>query len=198
MITLSGLAAELYAEIGKMPVVDCHEHLPTEAERVAEKVDVTTLFAHYCKADLEAAGLLTGGPQEEVLDTSKPLAPRWETLKPYLQAIRFGSYAYPAFAYVREVLGFEDIDDSTFEAISERLQGDNRPGLYKRIIQDLCGIETAIQCKDEVEEAQTVVGEIAASIASKRRQPKDFAILCRNLLTLRIIGFQSGTVGLIG
>jgi DNA helicase-2/ATP-dependent DNA helicase PcrA len=36
-----------------------------------------------------------------------------------------------------------------------------------------------IQAKDETEEADTVVGEIATRIAEKKRQPKDFAILCR-------------------
>jgi len=150
MITLKGLAAELYEEIAKIPVVDCHEHLPTEAERTSKPVDVTTLFSHYCKSDLEAAGLLQGKPQQEILDTEKPLAPRWQKLKPFVEAIRFGSYAYPAFAYIRDVLGFADINDDTVEAISRRLQEDNKPGLYKRVMRELCGIETAIQCVQEV------------------------------------------------
>jgi hypothetical protein len=172
MLHLTGLAADLYAEIARIPVVDCHEHLPTEAERVAQRVDVTTLFSHYAKADLEAAGLLQGAPQTEVLDTTKPLLPRWQRLKPFLSAIRFGSYAYPAFAYVREVLGFNDITDDTVEAISERLQVDNRPGLYKKVMQDLCGIELAIQCKEGM-----VRGD----------QPF-FVYLCRD----KVIGINSG------
>ena len=146
MIRLTGLAAELRSEIEKIPVVDCHEHLPTETERVAATVDVTTLFSHYCKADLEAAGLLQGKPQDAVFDTSKPLGPRWEALKPCVEAIRYGSYAYPAFAYVRDVLGIDDICDDTVEAISARLQADNQPGLFKKLIQDTCGIELCIQC----------------------------------------------------
>ena len=36
-----------------------------------------------------------------------------------------------------------------------------------------------LQLEDEVKEAKTVVGEIAARIAEKKRRPKDFAILCR-------------------
>ena len=36
-----------------------------------------------------------------------------------------------------------------------------------------------LQLEDEIEEAKTVVGEIAARIAEKKRRPKDFAILCR-------------------
>ncbi len=150
MIQMQGLEQELYDEIRGIPVVDCHEHLPTEAERLQRPVDVTTLFSHYCKADLEAAGLKQGAPQQEVFDVSKPLRPRWQKLKPYFEAIRFGSYAFPAFAYVRDALGIDDIDDDTVEEISRRLSEDNRPGLYKKTLQDLCGIETAIQCVQRV------------------------------------------------
>ena len=59
---LDGLAAELNEEIARIPVVDCHEHLPPEAERIATKTDVTHLFSHYCKADLSGAGLPMGTP----------------------------------------------------------------------------------------------------------------------------------------
>ena len=153
MLKLTGLAAELYGEILKIPVIDCHEHLPTEAARVAQKIDVTTLFAHYTRADLESAGLPLGDAEwqkHEIYDTSKPVLPRWRKLEPYYRAIRHGSYAYPALAYVREVLGFKDISDSTVEAISEKLQADNRRGLYKKVMQKLCGIQTAIQCTEGV------------------------------------------------
>jgi uncharacterized protein len=147
---LHGLAAELFDEISKIPVVDSHEHLPTEAERTGRKVDVTTLFSHYCKADLSCAGLLMDKDQDEVFDTEKPLGPRWEKLKPAFQAIRYGSYAYPALAYVRDILGFDDINDETVGPISKRLQADNTPGLYSRVMKDICGIETAIQCIETV------------------------------------------------
>ncbi len=36
-----------------------------------------------------------------------------------------------------------------------------------------------LQIEDETKEAKTVVGEIAARIAEKKKRPKDFAILCR-------------------
>ena len=64
---LDGMAAQLYEEICKIPVVDCHEHLPTEAARLATRTDVTTLFTHYCKPDLAGVGLPMGKEQDEVL-----------------------------------------------------------------------------------------------------------------------------------
>jgi len=151
MIKLTGLAEQLRREIDKIPVIDCHEHLPTEAQRLEKTIDVMTLFSHYCVGDIEAAGLLQGDPQNEVFDASKPLMPRWRKFKPYFEAIRHGSYAYPALTYVREVLGIDGIGDDTVEEITARLQADNKPGVYKKLIQDLCGIEKSIQCTGVVE-----------------------------------------------
>jgi ABC-type multidrug transport system ATPase subunit len=40
-----------------VPVVDTHEHLPTEEDRVARKVDFSLMFSHYCVGDLKSAGM---------------------------------------------------------------------------------------------------------------------------------------------
>ncbi len=149
---LKGLAAELLTEIEKIPVVDCHEHLPPEKARLAAKTDVTRLFNHYCKADLSGAGLMAGKDLGEVFDYNQPLMPRWRKLKPAFEAIRFGSYAYPVLAYIRDVLGFDDLNDDTVEAISQRLQDDMQPGFYRKLLVDLCNIETSIQCVEGVVE----------------------------------------------
>lgn len=149
MIKLPALAGELLEEIAMIPVVDCHEHLPCEPRRVKQTIDVTHLFSHYCRADLIAAGMPMGSEQEEFFNAQKPLLERWRKGAPFVEAIRFGSYAYPAFAYVREVLGIDDITEHTVEEISRRLQADNTPGLLKRLMQDLCRIEISIQCRED-------------------------------------------------
>jgi predicted TIM-barrel fold metal-dependent hydrolase len=155
MIQLSGLAAELFKEIKKLPVIDTHEHLYTEKERTARKIDALWLFSHYCRADLETAGLKDFDAlfeRHELLDSSKPVLLRWKKIRPYFEAVRYGGYAYTILAYVRDILGFEDLNDSTVQAISDKLQADNKPGHYKKIIRNLCNIEKSIQCKDDKED----------------------------------------------
>jgi DNA helicase-2/ATP-dependent DNA helicase PcrA len=52
---------------------------------------------------------------------------------------------------------------------------------HGKVLRATCSGEPPriLQLEDEVKEAQTVVGEIAARMVEKKRHPKDFAILCR-------------------
>ena len=163
MIQLTGLAEALRKEIEKIPVIDCHEHLPREVDRVKEKVDAMMLFRHYCVGDLEAAGLRQGDPQNEIFDAATPIRERWRKFQPYFDAIRFGSYAYPAIAYVREVLGIDEICEDTIEEIGDRLQADNKPGLYQKLFGERCGIEKMIECAWGVVEGEPFFVCLAAS-----------------------------------
>ena len=38
-------------------IIDCHEHLPPEKERMGQPQDVFTLFSHYTRHDLFSAGM---------------------------------------------------------------------------------------------------------------------------------------------
>lgn len=171
MIRLTGLAEALRKEIEKIPVIDCHEHLPREVDRVKEKLDPMMLFHHYCVGDIEAAGLRQGEPQDEIFDASTPIRQRWRKFQPYFDAIRFGSYAYPAITYVREVLGIDEICEDTIEEIGDRLQADNKPGLYQKLFGERCGIEKMIECVGGVVEGEpffvSLTSSQTASIAQK-------------------------------
>ncbi|MGA2031265.1 MAG: UvrD-helicase domain-containing protein [Thermoguttaceae bacterium] len=52
---------------------------------------------------------------------------------------------------------------------------------HVKVLRATCSGEPPriLQLEDETKEARTVVDEIAAAIGAKRRQPRDFAILCR-------------------
>ncbi len=52
---------------------------------------------------------------------------------------------------------------------------------HHKVLQATCSgpPPKILQLKDEAEEAQTVVAEVAARLQTSKRQPRDFAILCR-------------------
>ena len=126
-----------------MEIIDAHEHLPPEHVRTDAKVDVLTLFSHYTRTDLITAGMKPDDYQK-VIDAEGPLDERWKLFRPYFEHIRYGSYARPALMAAKEFYGFDDITDDNYREISARMQSQNTPGIYHRILREKCKIRTAL------------------------------------------------------
>jgi len=139
------LVGELFAELERIETVDAHEHLPTEPSRLKEPVDFYSLFQHYCQGDLVAAGA-TEDDLKLLADRERPLRERWDRFKPLLSAIRTGAYARSALIVVRDVLGFDDLNDDTYVALTEKLRELNKPGLYDGVLKERCNIAACIEC----------------------------------------------------
>ena len=140
------LEKRLVQRLAGFTIIDAHEHLGPEAERVGRPVSVFTLFSHYTQTDLKAAGM-SEEDYRFIQDEQKPLEERWKTFRPYLQHIRWMSYARPAFIVAHEFYGIDDINDETYENLSELLARDNTPGLYERVLRERCHIELCLtQC----------------------------------------------------
>jgi predicted TIM-barrel fold metal-dependent hydrolase len=142
-VKLSPLEQRLVKEFEKFEVVDAHEHLPPEQVRTSAKVDVFTLFSHYTRTDIITAGMK---PQDydRLLNPDLPLDMRWNMFEPYLEQIRFGSYARPAFIAAKEFYGQDDISRKTYAAITEAMQAFNKPGIYSKVLREKCRIRTAL------------------------------------------------------
>jgi len=142
-VKLSRVDESVLRAIEEFEIIDAHEHMPPEKIRLAEKVDVFTLFSHYTRVDL-----LTSGMSQECWETihnpAIPIKKRWEMFAPFLKNIRYGSYARPAFIAAKEIYGFDDINEETYKALSERMAAANTPGIYRRIMRDKCRIRVAL------------------------------------------------------
>jgi len=134
---------ELLDYITTLPVIDSHEHLPTEKDRVAQKVDFATLFSHYCKDDLMAAGL----PAD---DLQKLLGPasveeKWAIFAPFYDRMADGSYARCAHLAMQKFYGIKRLGTlADAQALTEKIRSANRPGLYKKVLKDACNIVTCM------------------------------------------------------
>ena len=136
--------SEIKKRVNKIVVVDTHEHLPPEKERVGEEVDVlATFFQYYASADLISAGM----PEEEFLkiwDTSRSLSDRWMIFEPWWEKMRISGYARALEASARGLYGVEGISRDTYEALSKRMKERNREGLYSWVLKEMSGIEVSI------------------------------------------------------
>ncbi|MFC1737281.1 amidohydrolase family protein [Candidatus Hydrogenedentota bacterium] len=133
----------LLDHISTFEIIDAHEHLMPEAERIKLHVDVFTLFHHYTQGDLRSAGMAQDDIQR-LHDHSLPLEERWALFEPFYEEIKFGSYARPAHIAAREFCGVDEIGAHTCHSISDKLAANNTEGLYNRLLRQKCHIRKAI------------------------------------------------------
>jgi len=135
--------AKLLEDIKQFEIIDCHEHLGPEKTRTDEPVDALNLFGHYTLHDMISAGM-PGTDCAKLIDHDYPLEYRWSLLRPYLDKIRFGSYARAAFISARELYGFNDISDDNYQELSAAMQEKNKPGIYNWILRETCKIRYSL------------------------------------------------------
>jgi predicted TIM-barrel fold metal-dependent hydrolase len=134
--------------IRNFEIIDCHEHLGPEKWRLEKIVDVFTLFSHYTRRTLLLAGLPALYDRDYIFDPKIPLEKRWELFKPYWERIRWTSFARSALIAAEKFYGFSDINDHTYQPLSEAIRKANQPGIYQRVLGDACKIRTALtQCQ---------------------------------------------------
>jgi len=142
-MTADEIRHELIEALAGFEIIDAHEHLGPEKDRLAASVDVFTLFSHYTHYDLVVAGM----SQEEyksLFDQQIPLERRWATFAPYWQHIRWGAYARAGLLAAQRFYGFDDINDQTYLPLSEAIREGNTPGIYERVLGQACRIRTAL------------------------------------------------------
>ncbi len=139
------LFIDILDELERTPTIDTHEHLPPENLCLTRRRDFFGLFKNYCRGELISAG----ASDEDMAffdDGAQPLEKRWARFRPFLSRIRTGAYARSALLVVRDVLGFDDLSDDTYAAVSAKLLEMGKPGLYEDILLKRCGLVACIQC----------------------------------------------------
>jgi predicted TIM-barrel fold metal-dependent hydrolase len=141
--------ADLRDRIQATPFVDTHEHLLEErtrlsgagAHRLLPCVDAALLFAHYAKDDLWSSGMAR---EEEARIFSADVAPgeKWPVLEPYWRRARHTGYLRAVAETARALFGVDELDRSSFAALSDQMAARARPGFYRDVLR-LAGVEVA-------------------------------------------------------
>ena len=143
-----GESKQLYerikAGVDEIWLVDTHEHLPREADRVKQKTDLfEAYFAHYASSDLVSAGF----PEEKIewlRDTSVPLDERWAKFAPYWERMRHTGYARSLLISSKGLFGIDDINEHTYAELSAKITKANKPGWFRTVLKDKSRIERSI------------------------------------------------------
>jgi predicted TIM-barrel fold metal-dependent hydrolase len=148
---LSKLAQYLYDEIAQLMIIDAHEHLPSETDYLAHGYCGPNMFAGgYIWHDLESAGMSSAFKATLREGGERPVDEWWPQIRPYWPHVRHTTYARALLITVRDLYGIDRIDDTTIHALADRVRADNAPGLYRRVLQERCRIETSITCVEQV------------------------------------------------
>jgi len=135
---------ELKKHVDGIKIIDTHEHLPSEEERISQPVDVLSqFFIHYTSSDLLSAGM----PEEElsmIRDTSLPLEDRWDVFEPWWEMIQNTGYSRCMEIAARDLYGVDGINHDTYMELSKRIAEQNKPGLYKWVLKEKAGIDISV------------------------------------------------------
>lgn len=140
-----GFEVRITAAVNKISIIDTHEHLVTEEQRlkINDQIDFTYLFKHYAKEDLISASNQKG-LVELIYNTDLPILDRWELLQPFYKAMRSTGYGRVPLIAARELYGISEIDETTVEQLSLRMKKANKKGLYQHILKEKANIEFSI------------------------------------------------------
>ncbi len=143
--SLNSLEKEIVSALEKLPVYDCHEHLPPESKRLMQEPDAFTLFSHYCQHDLYTGGM-DKDTMTKILWNPGDIDWKWKTFEPYYKQMKQTCYCRAAHIAMERFYGESELTADNVHNVSQRIKEANTQGLYDRVLRDACGIVASINC----------------------------------------------------
>lgn len=130
-------------ETQKISLVDTHEHFLSEEERLNTKLNLFYFFPHYVSSDLVSSGM---SPEtlDEIRTSGYSLEDKWKKFKPYWGRIKNTAYSKALLIAIRDLFEIEDINQNTYEELSEKILASNKKGWYKYVLKEKANIDISI------------------------------------------------------
>ena len=140
-----GFEERIISAVNEIRIIDTHEHLPTEEERLQnpQSIDFSFLFRHYAKEDLISA-INDKSFVELFYRTDFSLSDRWELFSPLYESAGNTSYLKVAQIAARDLFGVPEISGETIEDLSIKMKNANKPGWYEKVLKDKAKIDLSI------------------------------------------------------
>lgn len=143
--SLTPLEKEIIAELEKLSIFDCHEHLPTESKRLLSEPDAFSLFSHYCQHDLYTGGM-DKKTMADILWKPGDIDWKWRTFEPFYKTMKHTSYFRAAHITMEKFYGETELTEKNVHDVSRRVKEANTKGIYDRVLTDACNIIASINC----------------------------------------------------
>jgi predicted TIM-barrel fold metal-dependent hydrolase len=144
----SDIRKEIFQKVLETPLIDTHEHLMEEKERLVgtssswvKSDDWTMILSHYLKSDILTAGM----PQKQLDKLFSPKVDpidKWSLLKPYWPAVKNTGYGQAVAIAMNRLYNVDELSDKTIKKVQTGYEKVRRAGFYKYILCDLANIES--------------------------------------------------------
>jgi predicted TIM-barrel fold metal-dependent hydrolase len=143
----SDLRSEVFAKVWNTPLIDTHEHLCDERDRLlAERRghrpdDWTVVLSGYLGSDLLTAGMPKDAQGRFYSDDLSPLA-KWKLIEPYWPAVKNTGYGRAARISLRQLYGVDELSADTVQRVQAGYERERKPGFYRKILCEMSKIES--------------------------------------------------------
>ncbi len=151
MVFMQDVGERIRKEINEIPLLDVHEHLISEKERLSSKLTPFYLFPHYTTSDLVSSGM-SCNIVEAMRNDRMCLCDKkmWSDFHSYWKNIYNTGYFRALSIAVENLFGLK-LDKCSWDEISQRLADSNKKGWHKYVLKDKANIGLSILDKLEPE-----------------------------------------------
>lgn len=144
----AGKSSSLAQKVQETPLIDTHEHLMNESERVraGEKIsdnanDWTFLLSHYFDSDLVVAGM-SQADHDRFFSTDLSPLEKWKLFEPFWPFVKYTGYGLNVRHTLRDVYGIDDLTGETVKKLQAAYHEVIKPGFYRHLLRDIGNIES--------------------------------------------------------
>ncbi len=129
-------------------MIDTHEHQVSERYWLETEYSlfswfIQPWFGQYAGADLVSAGM-PPLDLEKLRDPFVPMHERWELVSPWWPFARSTGFGQSVRLAARDIYGVDELNDSTWAGLNERIIAGHKPGHYRRVLYEMSGIDVII------------------------------------------------------
>jgi predicted TIM-barrel fold metal-dependent hydrolase len=144
----AGRMESLARKIQETPLIDTHEHLMNESERLGagDKVwdkanDWSFLLSHYFDSDLVASGM-SQADHDRLFSVGPSPREKWKLFEPLWPFVKYTGYGLNVRHTLKDVYGIDDLTADTIKSLETAYHETLKPGFYRRLLRDIGNIES--------------------------------------------------------
>ena len=135
---------KLEKEVFRIRMIDTHEHMQKEKNRIKSEVDpIKTFLGQYVSSDLISSGM-SYEELSTITNDKMSLEERWKQLSPYWDNVQNTGYSKSIRIAVKDLYGIDRLDERTIKELARKMKQRNRGGLYRWVLKEKAGIDMAL------------------------------------------------------